>query len=314
MEEKYWIGIDLGGTNIRVGLVDDSGTIHKQLKQLTEAEKGPDHVLCKLMEMIDQVKENHIIEAIGIGLPGTVNSADGVVCSLTNLPGWIDIPISNIITDRFQAPCFIENDGNVAALAEAVFGAGKEYSIVYYITVSTGIGGGLCINKEILSGATGNAGEIGNIIVGESESKHSYLNKGSLEALAAGIAIMRDAKEKGLNIKYANEVFVLAEEGNTDAMKIAERTIDLLARGMAAIASVVDPHIFVLGGGIALSVPGFASMVKEKYEGYIYANAKGKIKVELAKLDEPGIIGAMYMAKKRLNNINSYEQRFFQFH
>lgn len=299
LSEKYWLGIDLGGTNIRVGLFNDFAVILDEKKWLTEAEKGPDYVIQKLMDAISDIKKDYIIQAIGIGLPGCLNSHEGIVLSCTNLPGWINIPIASIISDHFQTPCFIENDCNLAALAEATIGAGKGYSIVYYITVSTGIGGGLCINGENISGATGNAGEIANIIVRECETRHANLNSGSLESMASGLAILRAAKEKGLDIKHAHEVFILASQGNKDALDIAESTLDSIARGMAAIAHVVDPHIFILGGGVAVSVFDFTCKVRERYEKYVYETMRGKTRIELAKLKEPGIIGAMCMAKKQ---------------
>ncbi len=297
--EKYWIGIDLGGTNVRMGLFNDLGVIVDEKRWLTEADKGPDYVIQKLIDAISSIKKDYLIQAIGIGLPGSLNSQEGIVLSCTNLPKWINIPLARIISDSLQTPCFIENDCNVAALAEATMGAGKGYDIVYYITVSTGVGGGLCINGEIISGATGNAGEIANIIVGESKIRHSYLNSGSLESMASGLAILRAAKEKGLNVKYAHEVFILASQGDKDALDVTESALDFLARGMAAIAHVVDPHIFILGGGVAVSVPGFTSNIREKYEKYVYEMMRGKVKIELAKLKEPGIIGAMHMAKKQ---------------
>lgn len=298
--EKYWIGVDLGGTNIRVGLFDNEGVILREQKELTEVDKGPAHVIHRLKTMIDKVKGSYRIQGIGIGMPGPLDPYEGVVLNPVNLTGWDGIPLASIMNDYYNVPCYIENDCNVAALAEAVEGAGKGYPIVFYITVSTGIGGGLCINREIISGATGNAGEIGNIIVKENGILHSYLNPGSMEGMASGTSILRMAREEGLDIQQAHEVFLAAEEGNPIALGIVETTVDALARGMAAIAHVIDPYIFVLGGGVALSVPGFVDKVRDRFEQYIYQVMRGKIKVELAQLSDAGMIGAMYMIRKKM--------------
>jgi glucokinase len=205
-----------------------------------------------------------------------------------------------MLKDHFRIPCFIENDCNVAALAEATVGAGKGKGIVFYVTVSTGIGGGLCIDGKIFSGATGNAGEIANIIIKENGVRHSYLNPGSMEGLASGTGILRIAKEAGLDVEQTHEVFSKAKEGNEAAKEIVETAIDSLARGMAAVAHVIDPHVFVLGGGVALAVPDYVNKVKERFDSYIYQVMRNKIRIELAKLADPGMIGAMYMVKNRL--------------
>lgn len=300
LDDKYWIGVDFGGTNIRVGLFNDAGELLSEQRERTEADKGPDYVIEKLKKTIDKTKTGFQVTGIGIGMPGPLDPYKGVVLGPVNLPGWDDIPLADILSDHFRVPCFIENDANVAALAEATEGAGKGYPIVFFITVSTGVGGGLCINGEIISGATGNAGEIGNIIVKDDGPRHSYLNPGSLEGMASGTSILRLGRERGLLVEHTHEVFSLAEEGSAVAIEVIEETTDALARGMAAIAHVVDPHIFVLGGGVSMGVSDFPRKVKEKFEQYIYQVMRGRIEIELAKLSDPGMIGAMVLAKKRI--------------
>lgn len=301
LDTKYWIGIDLGGTNVRVGLLNNEGIILKEQKELTEVEKGSEYVIEKLKAMISTIKSDFNILGIGIGMPGPLDPYKGIVLNPVNLPGWDNIHLAKILSDYFGVPCFIENDCNVAALAEALDGAGKDFPIVFYITVSTGIGGGLCINGEIISGSTGNAGEIANIIVKENQIKHSFLNPGSMEGMASGTNILRMAKAKGLDLEHAHEIFNLADKGDPIAFEIAEMVIDSMARGLATIAHVIDPHIFVLGGGVSISTPNFIEKVRNRFEQYIYDVMRGKIKIELAKLQDPGMIGAMYMVRKRIH-------------
>ncbi|KUO70612.1 MAG: hypothetical protein APF77_17585 [Clostridia bacterium BRH_c25] len=306
MYKQYWIGVDLGGTNIRTGLMNDAGVILREQKEPTEAYKGSDYVIEKLKNMIENTGMGYEIQAIGIGMPGPLNPYKGIIMNPINLPGWNNIFLGDILKEHFNVPCYIDNDCNVAALAEASEGAGKDYPIVFYITVSTGIGGGLCINKRIISGATGNAGEIANIVVSRDSIKHSFLNPGSLEGMASGISILRMASEHGLKVDKAHEVFFLAEAGNATAIKIVDIVVDSLARGMATISHVVDPHIFVLGGGVSLAVPGFAEMIKARFEQYIYEVMRSQIAVKPAQLSDPGIVGAVYMAKMRIER-EAYE-------
>lgn len=300
MENKYWIGIDFGGTNIRVGLFNNKGSLIKELRTKTEAPKGPQYIIEKLQNTIEIIKENKDIGGIGIGMPGPLNPYEGVVLSPVNLPDWDSVPLASILSKQFHVPCYIENDCNVAALAEALEGAGKGYPIVFYLTVSTGVGGGLCINGDIISGAYGNAGEIGNIIVTDRPIMHSYLNPGSLEGMVSGTCILKRAMYAGLKVNNTHEVFELAKENNIIAKEIVDSAMDSLAKGMAAIAHVIEPHIFILGGGVATSVPNFAADVKERFEEYIYPIMRGKLQVTLSQLAEPGMLGAMYLVKRKI--------------
>lgn len=300
MEDQYWVGVDFGGTNIRAGLFNHENKLIQETKFLTEANRGPELIIENIKKKIEEIKGYYPIAGIGIGMPGPLNPYEGIVLGPVNLPGWNAIPLAAILTQHFEVPCYIENDGNVAALAESLEGAGKGYPIVFYITVSTGVGGGLCINGEIVSGAFGNAGEIANIIVSDKPIKHSYLNPGSLEGMASGTSILKLAQKQGLKVNHTHEVFKLAKENNEMAREIIDSAKDSLARGMAAIAHVIEPHVFILGGGVSNAVPNFAAEIQERFENYIYPIMRGKIQVKPALLNEPGMVGAMYLAKKRI--------------
>lgn len=303
MDKKYWIGVDFGGTNIRVGLFDDEGSLLKEIKFPTEAAKGPQYIIDKLISRIAEVMGEKVIGGIGIGMPGPLNPYEGVVLSPVNLADWDSIPLADIISKHFDVPCFIENDCNVAALAESLVGAGRGLPIVFYLTVSTGVGGGLCINGEIISGAFGNAGEIGNIIVTNEPIEHSYLNLGSLEGMVSGTCILKRGINAGLNVSHTHEVFELVKTNNVIAKEIVVSAMDSLAKGMAAIAHVIEPHIFILGGGVATAVPDFVEEIQNRFEGYIYPIMRGKLKVTLAQLPEPGMLGAMYLVKNKVSKL-----------
>ena len=154
---KYYIGIDLGGTNVRTLLVDETGKSYSEVKDATERDNGPDYVCSKIIRQIESLDcsvcgglEN--VQGIGIGVPGPVDTEHGVMIMATNLPGFENYPICEKLSSRFNLPVFIDNDANVAGLAEALLGAGKGKPTCYYVTISTGIGGAFIVNGQLVSG------------------------------------------------------------------------------------------------------------------------------------------------------------------
>ena len=204
------------------------------MKDATEREKGPDAVTAKICRQIEALDysicggiEN--VEGIGIGVPGPVDVVKGVMIMASNLPGFENYPIAEKLSTKFNKPVFLDNDANVAGLAEAVLGAGKDYPTCYYVTVSTGIGGAFTVNKQLISGGRGHAGEIGNIIVKNNGYKQGALNPGAAEGECSGTAITRKGQEalgKDL-VHHAGDVFRLAAEGNETAQGIADEEISV---------------------------------------------------------------------------------------
>ncbi|MBB5325726.1 glucokinase [Anoxybacillus tepidamans] len=238
----WTIGIDLGGTNLRVGVLDEAGQLVKEMSCPTNAEKGPDYVIRQMIRLIEEAKKGFDIQAIGIGSPGPLNPFEGVILEPPNLPGWRNIPLAQKIREATKLKVVLDNDANAAALAEATVGAGKKAESVFYITVSTGIGGGYVLNKKLVQGAQGNCAEIGNMIVDPNAEGAPGLNKGALEALASGTAIGKEGSRL-LGIKGgAAEVFQLAEEGNETAKQIIDRAVHYLAIGIANIVHTVNPN------------------------------------------------------------------------
>lgn len=197
---KYYIGIDLGGTNVRTLLVDENGKTYSEVKDNTERENGPDYVCAKIIRQIESLDTSICgglqgVSGIGIGVPGPVDTVKGTMIMATNLPGFENYPICDKLADRFNLPTFIDNDANVAGLAEALLGAGKDYPTCYYVTISTGIGGAFIVDGKLVSGGRGHAGEIGNIIVKNNGYKFGGLNPGAAEGETSGTAITRKGKE-----------------------------------------------------------------------------------------------------------------------
>jgi glucokinase len=295
---SFRIGIDLGGTNVRVGLVDEKGKILDIIQEPTEADKGHINTINKMKQMIERLIEGKKVKGIGIGAPGPLDFKKGIILSPPNLPGWDEIPLVKIFEEHFKVDVYLNNDANVAGLAEVIAGSGVGYESVYYMTVSTGIGGALIINKQLFNGANGYAGEIGNMIVEPNGYKHNNLNPGSFEGLASGTSIGRRANEGFGIVGGAKQVFILAEQGNQEAQSVIDETVQYLAMGIANITHVVNPELFVVGGGVMESKKFILTPLREKVKEYVYPQLASSIKIVPAALDgQAGVIGAAMLVK-----------------
>lgn len=296
---KTYIGVDLGGTNIRAAKVDEEGNILQILKDSSEPDKGVDHVMNKMINLIESIDDYEECVGIGLGIPGPIDTINGKIIVSTNLPKLVGYPIAEHISKHFNKPVFMDNDVKVAALGEAVLGGGKGYPIVYYVTISTGIGGALVIDKNVISGQNGHAGEVGNISIDRNRKKYNVLNVGAVENEASGTAITRIGKETfGEHIENAGDVFALAKEGNEKAMEIVENMSYDLAMMFSTIAHIVDPHVFVVGGGVMKAKDVFFDKMEKYYRDMIHVGMQPVVFKE-AQLDEPGIVGAAMLAMEK---------------
>lgn len=250
----YSIGVDLGGTKILTGLVHETGVIEQTVELKTGAVEGPEAVIKRIIQSVEQVKKmvkSSQISGIGIGAPGPLNPRTGMVLSPPNLPGWDRIPLRQRIQEHFDLPSFLENDANAAALAEYRYGAGKGSKNMVYVTVSTGIGGGLILDGKLYQGSDGFAGELGHIVVDSHGPECSCGNRGCLEALASGTAIAQRAKEVFGNPYNTKEVAKMAMAGNAAAASILDEAFQYLGVGLTNIVNIFNPEKIVIGGGVA---------------------------------------------------------------
>lgn len=294
---KYYVGIDLGGTNVRVCKMDENGNISEDYQSASHGLEGPKELIRDtIFSLIDKISDIKSCEGIGIAVPGPVNVYDKIMSMSTNLVGFKDYPIAKLIEERYGIPCYMDNDANMAGLAEAVLGAGKGYPIVYYITQSTGIGGALIIDGHVLSGQLGYAGEIANIIVRDGCKKWSETtNAGSVESEASGTALGRKAAEAFGEGNTAKELFEKFKEGDPKAKEIVLEMCEDMGRLLATISQVVDPHVFVLGGGVSKQSDLFWPMMIEAFHKYY--NGQVPAKVLKAELKEPGVLGAAMLVR-----------------
>ena len=295
---KTYIGVDLGGTNVRVAKVDEEGNVLQIVKDSTEIGKGTEHVIAKIISLIESIDGYDDCVGIGMGVPGPVDTVNGKMVLATNLPGFEGYPIAKRIEDHFHKPTFVDNDVNVAGMGEAVLGAGKGKGIVYYVTISTGLGGALVVDQHVVAGKNGHAGEIANIIIDRNREKVNYLNVGAVENEASGTAMTRKGKAVfGIDaIAHAGDVFDLARKGNAEALKLCDDMAYDLAIMFSVIAHVVDPEVFVVGGGVMKGKDVFFEKMENYFRNMIH---KGMQIVEFkeAELEEPGIIGAAMLPK-----------------
>ena len=297
---KTYISVDLGGTNIRAAKVDEEGHILQMVKDSSNPEKGCEHVMNKIIELIEKLDGYQDCEGIGMGVPGPIDTIHGKIIVSTNLPKLIGYPIADYIQKHFNKPTFMDNDVKVAALGEACLGAGKGYPSVYYASISTGIGGALVLDKKVVSGQNGHAGEIGNICIDRNREKYNILNVGAAENEVSGTAITRKGRAIfGDAIQHAGNVFDLAKENDPQALNIVDDMAYDMAMMFAAVAHVVDPHVFVIGGGVMKAKDVFFDKMEAYYRSMIHVGMQSVV-FKQAELEEPGIIGAAMLPMTKM--------------
>ena len=292
---KYAVAIDIGGTNTRVALVDEKLNIVSR-KQFSTDSESPENTLEEISGIITSFDKD--IVGIGMSCPGPLDLINGKVLTPPNLNGkWHNLEISKVLSEKINKPVYLDNDANLACLAEAVVGQGKDSNIVQYFTVSTGLGGGFVINKQIYLGAHGFANEVANSIMIQDGPSHGNILPGGIEAISSGTAIIERAKKAGIVAAHAGVVNDMAKAGNEDAKKIMDDAKNYLANFIALIYGVVDPDIVILGGSVALKIDGFVEEVETLVKEKVYGVMKPYINVKKSTLNEDsGLIGAAYLA------------------
>ncbi len=295
---KTYIGIDLGGTNVRVAKVDEDGNVLAQVKGPSYGTEGPEKVMSNLKEMVREIPGWNECAGIGVGVPGPVDTKSGSMVLSTNLPGFAGYPFAAELTKEFGMPAFLDNDANVAGLAEALVGAGKGLDVVFYLTMSTGIGGVLVVDGKTVSGKHGFGGEVANIIIDRNREKVNYLNVGAVENECSGTALTRKGRAVFGDdaIPHAGALFDKAAAGDQKAIEIVETMKEDMGQFFATIACVCDPEIFVIGGGMTKSADKFLPGVIENFKKFSH-EAVHDTPFVIASLDEPGIIGAAMLPK-----------------
>lgn len=303
---KYCFGVDLGGTTVKIGLFDPQGELSDKWEIPTVKEDNGSRILPDIAKAIlGKLEEKGIaredVLGVGIGVPGPVDDA-GVVHKAVNL-GWGVMNINDVLGGLLQMPVKAGNDANVAALGEMWRGGGKGCSNMVLATLGTGVGGGIIVNGKILTGATGAGGEIGHIHIKDDEPDACGCgNHGCLEQYASATGVVRLATRKLTSVSdnsvlrsgklSAKTVFDAVKEGDKVACEIAEEFGEYLGKGLAAIAAVVNPEVFVLGGGVSKAGPILCDYVSKYYGKYVFHGCRD-VDFRLATLgNDAGIYGA----------------------
>jgi glucokinase len=307
-------GIDIGGTNIKFGLVDTSGKVLYREQRPTLVEKGADplmHLITNISEglLYHAAEEDYEVRWLGIGTPGAVDIKTGTVIGpCPNIAGWQGMEIGKILRDRLNTPVYVDNDANVMALAEARFGAAIGYKSVVCVTLGTGVGGGIIMDGKLWRGATGSAGEVGHMSINFDGPPCVDGNSGCLEGYCASHAIIGRAKallKDGLTPAFEEilggdidslsikKLFAAGKKGDEIARSVIDETARYLGIGLAGVVNLLNPEIVVIGGGIADGGGEFVDQVAAEIKKRAFDSATKNLRVARATLgNDAGFIGA----------------------
>ncbi|MEA2646705.1 MAG: glucokinase [Chloroflexota bacterium] len=310
-------GIDIGGTNLRVALAGEDGAILRRAATPTDEDAAPEAVVETLGGMMRGLAHEQGVElaevgATGVGLPGVTDPRRGVLHRAPHLPKWREVPFGDMLRGATAIATHVQNDANLAAYGEFHQGAGRGTSDLLFVTVSTGIGGGIVINRRLYSGASGAAGEVGHIVVDPDGPECSCGARGCLESLASGSSMARLARERmaaGEESSLARldgpvtgaAVAAAAVDGDALALDILHRAGHLLGLGLGSLLNILDPEVLVLGGGsiqsgAPLLEPMYAALRRQAFEAIL-----GHVRIELAGLgQDAGLVGAVEWARDHL--------------
>jgi len=275
------IGVDLGGTNIKTALINLDGKIIKRYETKTRVNKGSVILINNIIDSIEKVKIKNIA-GIGIGSPGPLNYKTGTILKPVNLP-FRNVPLRKIIQNKFETKVFLDNDANCFTLGEAVFGSGRKYEDVVGITLGTGIGGGIVINKKIYHGRN-NAAELGHTTINYDGPKSRCKNHGCIETHVAARGIKRMF---GSSNPYS--IYKLALKGNKKAIKTFDSMGYYLGIGLTNIIYALDPDIIVVGGKISNSWKLFSKSMNQTIKKRYFSKPCPIVK---SKLKDAGVLGA----------------------
>lgn len=310
MNEKYYIGIDLGGTFIKGGIVDGNGKIVAEGKVPTESELGGEKVMDNVAFLIKSIFDKsglskNDVAGVGMGVPGMIDSKNGVVIFSNNLK-WHHLHIAEGVESRTGLSVKIANDANVAALGEAVYGAGSDVDDSILLTLGTGVGGGIIVGNKLVEGNKSAGAELGHMVIAHNGEQCTCGRKGCLEAYASATALIRDTK-RAMEAHKDSKMWEIGsldnvtgktafDYQNTDiyAKEVVDNYIEMLACGIANIANIFRPHTVMLGGGVCAQGDNLIKPLQKIVDREIFAGDLGpKCPIAIAKLgNKAGILGA----------------------
>ena len=313
------LALDVGGTKIAAGVVGGGGEVHSRLVEPSDREAGPDDMIRRHLDLGRRAIEaagvgTRAVKAVGIACGGPLDPERGIILSPLHLPGWDNVPLVAIVEEAFGVPAAVDNDATAAAVAEWRFGAGSGASVrsLVYLTISTGIGGGLVLDGRPYRGVAGNAGELGHLLIDIDGRPCLCGRRGCLEAYASGSNIALRAREAlkapggdgsslaGLPVVTAREVARAAEARDPLAVDVWDETTRILAAAVATILDAFNPELVVLGGGVTNAGDQLLAPVRDGALRAALGPAAGSARVVLAGLgEEVGVVAAAAVALDR---------------
>jgi len=317
---RIFIGIDLGGTNTKIGLFNSELELICKTSIATKEEMGPADVVGRIGDTIEKLltKNNLTIDAVdalGIGSPGPLSVGEGLIIAPPNLPRFRNTPLRDMVSNRFGKPAVLDNDANVACLGEYILGAGKGSGNMVFYTLGTGIGGGIISNGQLLHGSADNAAEIGHSIVYPNGRECGCGQKGCLEAYASatsmvkrtleaieagGQSSLRELFEKQGEIS-CKDIYEHSAAGDELARKITDETAEALAISCVNMLHITEPTKMVFAGGVIAAGDMLLNRIRHFFNEYIWSLKKETVQICFATLGEDaGIIGAAALAREAI--------------
>ena len=277
------VGVDLGGSNVRAGLVED-GRVIKISARPVRSQGSAEEVLADLQAVLEEIISPQV-QGIGIGVPSVVDLETGTIYDVQNIPAWKEVPLERILEDRYLLPVYINNDANCFAAGEKHFGLGQPYDHLVGLIVGTGLGAGLIIDGKLYSGPNCGAGEFGML---------PYLDS-NFERYASGQFFLKSYGRSG------KEFYELARAGDTEAKKIFEEFGHHLGEALKAIMYAVDPEAIILGGSVSRAFEFFKDSLQDAISTFAYSIALKKIRILVSTTENIAILGAAALYLDSLN-------------
>lgn len=318
------IGIDLGGTNIAAGLVDETGKLIFSVKRPTDTQRGRDAIvedMCAMaMELVAEAEKRGLPRpaAIGVGVPCVVDKSMALIHTAANLgAGWVDVPLKRLMEDVTGLKVWLDNDGNLAGLAEHQAGALKGVENGLLLTLGTGIGGGFILNGKLFRGSYGLAPEVGHMIIGDNFFDCNCGKNGCFETFASATAIIKYAEKQVRENAHptsslhqaaqmghlnAHTIFEAAKAGDPLGVEAVDRLTSYLAIGIVNLINLMDPEVIALGGGVAHAGDFLLDQVKRKVADRLFLKDFPTARFELAQMgNNAGIIGAAMLGRMMIS-------------
>lgn len=317
----YYVGIDIGGTNVKAGLLDKEGKILVKSSIPTAKSKDYAAIVEAVSEQVKKLASDvgitmDEIAGIGIGCPGIITSETGVVDYSCNLD-WNNVPLANAFTEKLGKPTFVSNDANVAALGEAMFGTGKNYKDVIFVTLGTGVGGGVIIDGKLFEGFESKGAELGHMVIVKDGEPCGCGRRGCMEAYCSANALIRDTKramkenkqsamwqfvDGDINKVDGRVAFECSKTGDPAAKEVIDNYVAYLGEGLSNFINIFRPQAIILGGGVCAQGDYLVVPVQKYTDEHTYGGGRAPRTLILTATlgNDAGLIGAASLAISKL--------------